>query len=488
MEFTPNLNLDLIANDDQNWGQRYRDTLIAIDSAAAEHNLDGTHKTINTPNVVTPKITFPDGTLSSSQLVGGTAQTLAAAIALGAEADLGINDFALTQGGRDLLRVDAQRGLSGMLGNIADPLVQIPLRRADDATRLSGIQTFTRAGTGIYTDPSDGLLKVAAINEPRFERMADGVIGILLEGTSENLCLQSQDFTTTWIQNNMATAPSANTTAAPDGTTTAYTLTFDATIASSINQSTALAAGTYTVSIWAKVMAGNKPFTLDAWNLTDGNIESPTLTATTEWQRFSLTFTNAASSDVRIKNGGDGLAGTLIVWGAQVEALPFATSYIPTTSIALTRAADRLSLSFAGNILPNMLDSTIIFDIDTFANNNSITQAAWASYGENYRMLVLTHITKGTYIANGASGDTIFSSPMIAGIVNRFVSINRAGITTGFKDGTLGTPTPLTTNKTGGTPVEIRLGNWNYSFPLYGHIRNFRIYDKALTDSEIGAA
>jgi len=78
----------------------------------AEHNTDGTHSTINTPNVVTPKITLPDGTITSAANIGGTAQTLAAAISLGASADLGAlaSDFSLTNGAEKLLYVNSVLG------------------------------------------------------------------------------------------------------------------------------------------------------------------------------------------------------------------------------------------------------------------------------------------------------------------------------------------------------------------------------------------
>ncbi|RMH37037.1 MAG: hypothetical protein D6694_13490 [Gammaproteobacteria bacterium] len=64
---------------------------------------------------------------------------------------------------------------------------------------------------------------------PAFERMADGGIGLLLEGSSTNYLLSSQNFASgNWGKAGCTVAAATGITA-PDGSTNCYTLTDDVT-------------------------------------------------------------------------------------------------------------------------------------------------------------------------------------------------------------------------------------------------------------------
>jgi hypothetical protein len=252
--------------------------------------------------------------------------------------------------------------------------------------------TFTRASTATFTG-SDELIKTAATNEPRFDHnpTTGESLGLLVEEARTNLFLQSNGFDTTWTNTNSSETSLSGT--APDGTNTAWELkdTSDASsVVHALNQSVSFVSGTtYTVSCWMKagvLTESGFTFPLAAFtfnlsarvSLSTGAViaVSSGVTATTQqfpngWWRVSATATAtataSASMQVRIMNGGVAYigtgTGTILIWGAQIEAGAFATSYIPTTTATVTRAADVASITGSNfSSFYNQTEGTVFTD------------------------------------------------------------------------------------------------------------------------------
>ena len=212
--------------------------------------------------------------------------------------------------------------------------------------------TFTRASTATYYD------------------------GVTTAKAEENLLPQSQDFTnaTYWATNTASVSYTANTTAAPDGTMTADTMT------AAVGTGTRFGSGTgiygitsglvYTASLF--VQAGTDTvvqlifptgqFGSDAYanfDLSAGTVGSVGASATATissaggtWYRCSITATATASSTASIGMGfvftGNNSSAarlpsittagteTLILWGAQLEQRDAVTSYTATTTQQIT--------------------------------------------------------------------------------------------------------------------------------------------------------
>jgi hypothetical protein len=248
---------------------------------------------------------------------------------------------------------------------------------------------FTRDGTASYTD-RDGVLQVngAPANQPRvgfnYELDADGVPqlvqGITVEEQRTNLALWSEEFDNAiWTAADLV--KTANLVTAPDGTLTADLFTVAAGVVQPrATQSVTLTAGTtYTFSMYAKIAIGTLNIAMEIRNSTTGagirctfNLLNQSIVSSTniglgifdigrissvgnDWYRVSVTGIPSPNptlmvcgfrltDDLSTNYTADGVSG-IYLWGAQLEAGDSPTSYIPTTTAAVTRPADLLSFN-----------------------------------------------------------------------------------------------------------------------------------------------
>jgi hypothetical protein len=238
------------------------------------------------------------------------------------------------------------------------------------------------------------------LNVPRltYQNGGGGCPSLLLEKQSTNLALYSEQFdNAAWTAINGATI-TANSVISPDGTQNADTLNVTTTAYSSVYNTTAysLSTGLYAQSIYAKKGTKNWLYILDlggsgakAWfNLDTGVVGTVAsgYTATMEnvgngWYRCILIET-ANRSPLYFHFGASDAdnsftpssSGSIFIWGAQLEASSYPTSYIPTTSSSATRVADACSKTGISSLIGQTSGTMFV---DTYVGNETDEVYGW---------------------------------------------------------------------------------------------------------------
>lgn len=240
-------------------------------------------------------------------------------------------------------------------------------------TAISG--TFSRGSTGFFTN-SSGLLASVGNNVIRFDfdPVALTSRGILLEGASTNSILQSNTFTSTWNIGSVSSIVQNAT--GPDGTTSAWTLTSAGGDGGClIFQSIAMGSAGGNISAFVKpgtdsffyiqVSDGGGGSTITSFNLSSVTVgtQNHTLAGAPTVTLTGGSITQAAGGFLRVSTNWTGSGGNLIgvgfadadasrvstvnrtgfLFGCQSESALLPSSYIPTTTGAVTRSADSLT-------------------------------------------------------------------------------------------------------------------------------------------------
>jgi len=371
----------------------------------------------------------------------------------------------------------------------------MPLEKNLDIIRGVGSATFTRSTIGTFLDKDDGLVKTAAIDAARFEAN-----GVLIEGAGENLAIRSDEVdNAAWSKTGGITF-AANQSAGADGSQTADQITYVGGQGSPSTRATqqavtvpgGTASKTFTVSYWLRSVSGTSKF---RFNCTHGGVIAqfgPDITATTTLQRFDFTVTNGVAAGNGIQFIGiiaatDDSAYDLYVWRYQFEESPFASSGIKTEATSVTRAADNLIIPIANF---NQPVGSVSMTADLIGLNSSANQFFYsidigatskrhilikASTSNNTRTLLVDTTTQADYTA---------APTWVAGVARKVAYTYGTNDIETFVDGaSIGSDTSATI-PSGLTNINIGADNTGASL-LFGHIKNFRIYDVALTANEV---
>ena len=183
---------------------------------------------------------------------------------------------------------------------------------------------------------------------PRFDHdpVTGESLGLLIEESRTNLLQYSEQFDqSVWaVGGTVSVVP--NSALGPNGLMTADQITLGSTGARIGQFNLITTPGqTGTASVYLKNIDHVGQLTLRT-GLAGGASYNLNLSLTSEWVRYELTTTHNGTQDVEfhIRETSANPSGSFLVFGAQLEEGSFPTSYIPTTSSTVTRAADVASI------------------------------------------------------------------------------------------------------------------------------------------------
>ena len=393
----------------------------------------------------------------------------------------------------------------------------------------SGDFNVTRATTATRVNAS-GFIEVVASGIPRLDYpIGGGCPALLVEPSAQNLVVQSENFTTTWGQTGLNitsgfTSPSNNnsgTLIEATANTGRLRQTFAAGLTSGVTSTFSLFAklGTQSSGVTLVFQEGTgtnyvsgacQSFRLDTGAVgTSGTlgagftiIGSGIENYGNGWYRCSFTVrlsytpssanltirpTSVVTANLPVTASGD----SCYIFGAQLETGSVATSYIPTTTAAVTRNADVINVSGAVSGCIGQTEGTIYAEVDVQFNNRNadIIGLASGSSANGFYLVIRSSSVIELRIRQNSTNALIFQR---TGAYP--VGINKIAVS--YKNGDFaislnGTTTQVDTTTITMPSVAITrasvVPSINFTLDQSIRVRSAALYTTRLTDSELAA-
>lgn len=379
---------------------------------------------------------------------------------------------------------------------------------------------FTRASIATRVN-SSGLIETMATGVPRLDYSDGTCPSLLLEPQSTNLVLQSEDFSNAGWSKLGSSVVSGQTSPSADSPTGAYKLVEDtATSNHRVKYRLDSSSNIHTGSVFVKagertkvgIQEGGVTNSYASFNLSTGVVIDSSGASTYSiqlisngWYKISLTPNsaqvrydlNVTILDDSYTSGlpnsatytGDGVSG-LYIWGAQLEALSYPTSYIKTVGTSVTRVTETATGSGTVSDI-NSEEGTIFVEISALADDGTNRRISISDGNANNQneMIIGYHPNSNTVqyflrvgnviIVNqiqSVSSTTEFLKIAVKWKLNDFalwingVEVYSLGTGIIYAAGVLNT---------------LSFSEANSANPFYGKTKDLRVYKTALSDAEL---
>jgi hypothetical protein len=353
---------------------------------------------------------------------------------------------------------------------------------------------FDRGSTATRVN-KDGLIETVGVDEPRIDFLNNTKGHLLLEPSRENKITYS-------AEGNYGNAPaSESNTIAPDGTNTAVIPVPDS---NSDRYNYSFSGGDYSTNTkltysWFRKRISTPTSTAFLGDLRPTNLVNVTQVGSTiqigsninGYDRFSATFNvtdGSLSGIIRMYFGSViGIGNSSIAyWGHQAEEGSYATSYIPTSGSTATRSAE--TCNNAGNEqVINSTEGVLYAEIAALGVDSSYRQITIGNSTDNIKILFNASSTRlrGLLKVGGINQADLFDETQ--------TEIKYLKIALKYKSGDFAlwvNGVEKDTETSGSIPTgmsEISFDDGGGSADFYGNIKDLKVYNTALSDSELQA-
>ena len=348
----------------------------------------------------------------------------------------------------------------------------------------------TRGSIGTRVN-KQGLVEVVGHDQLRID-YTDSDKGVaLLEPSRTNLITYSEDFSEWDLYSGGIASIVPNYSNSPEGIQNAYKVNFvvqsDSDLA--LNDSFSVTGGnTYTGSLYIKGEGNDvgNDITIKIKRTNGDLVQSiitPTLTA--DWQRVDFQITMAANNTQARMYISSNDATSCLIYGAQLEAGSFATSYIPTSGSAVTRQADAVN-SCGNSEVFNDSEGVLSVNISALTQDTSDRYIAISdgTTSNRIRFGYTTPVNSVRLLVVASSSQVDFTRQLTnISLYNKFAIKYKQNDFSLWANGF-----EIGVDTSGNTPSglsEIDFDNAGGGADFYGKTKEVGYYDTAMTDSEL---
>lgn len=204
---------------------------------------------------------------------------------------------------------------------------------------------------------------------------------------------------------------------------------------------------------------------------------SSVVTMPNGWYRFTVSFTAPNTTTGSVIALQSGASGSFIVWGAQLEAGSFPTSYIPTTTGPVTRSADVCSIT--SSTLWNTSEGALFTHSILPVGGYDCYPANWVNYFGHRRSA--TNSLLGMIRGGGTFDITLAASGIAAATLKIASSYGGGSQSAVYNNNTVVSQATAFTL----SPTVLNLGANSPTTCINGHLTSVKYYRKKLSDAKL---